>query len=553
MNLAGPPFRAGGSGAKWEAMRTAIALFLAAAGAVLAVWWWLGRPVHMPPSPLAQGEKLECVSYAPFRNGQTPLDLSTRIPADQIEADMEKLAGLTKCVRTYSTDLGLDQIAEIAGRHGLQVLQGVWLGSNPVRNRAEIETAVRIANKFPTVVRGLVVGNEVLLRGELSSGDLANLIRSVKAKVSVPVTYADVWEFWLRHRDLASAVDFITIHILPYWEDEPVAADAAAAHVQAIRQKVATVFPNRDILIGEVGWPSLGRMREGALPSPVNQARVFHDVLALAKREDYRVNLIEAFDQPWKRQLEGTVGGHWGLLDAETRGLKFGWGEPLSNHPRWRAQAAGGVLLVAAVFAAAFFAGRRAKAEVGLDCWIAVAIISGTAGAMIGLAVERAAVESLGAGLWIRSAALVFVALSAPILAAAAIAARETLPDLAGILGRRAGWRAVPLALGLVWAATIVLAIQVALGLVFDPRYRDFTFAPLTAAAVAFAAVVFIVPRMSGPRGAAEKTSAAVLAGSSVYIALSESMANWQALWLCAVLLLLSLVLLRARAAPDLK
>ncbi len=533
-------------------MRIAIALFLAAAGAVLAVWWWLGRPVSMPPSPLAQDEKLECVSYAPFRSGQTPLDLSTRIPAAQIETDMERLAGLTKCVRTYSTDLGLDQIAEIAGRHGLQVLQGVWLGSNPVRNRAEIETAVRIANKFPGVVRGLVVGNEVLLRGELSSGDLINLIRSVKTQVSVPVTYADVWEFWLRHRDLAPAVDFITVHILPYWEDDPVAADAAASHVQAIWQKVAAVFPNRDILIGEFGWPSLGRMREGALPSPVNQARVFHDVLALAKQENYRVNLIEAFDQPWKRQLEGTVGGHWGLLDAETRGLKFGWGEPLSNHPRWRRQAAGGVLLVAATFAAAFFAGRRSKSDMGAGGWIAVAIIAGTAGAMIGLVVEKAEIESLGPGLWVRSAVML-VALSAPIVTAAAIAANETLPDFAGILGRRRGWRAFPFALGLVWAATIVLSIQVALGFVFDPRYRDFTFAPLTAAAVAFAVLSFSGPRSAGPRGAAEKASAAVLAGSAVYVALNESMANWQALWLCAVFALLSLVLLRVRGAPDSK
>lgn len=534
-------------------MRTAIAMFLVAAGAVSAAWWWLGRPLEMPPSPLAQGEKLECVSYAPFRNGQTPLDLSTRIPAAQIEADLEKLAALTRCIRTYSTDLGLEQIAEIAGRHGLQVLQGVWLGSNPVRNRAEIETAVRIANTFPGVVRGLVVGNEVLLRGELSSGDLASLIRSVKAQVSVPVTYADVWEFWLRHRDLARVVDFITIHILPYWEDDPVAAEAAAAHVRAIREKVAAVFPNREILIGEVGWPSLGRMREDALPSPANQARVFHEVIALAKQENYRINLIEAFDQPWKRQLEGTVGGHWGLLDAETRDLKFGWGEPLSNHPRWRVQAAGGVLLVAAAFGAAFFAGRRCKTEMDVGGWIAVSVIAGTAGVMIGLAVEKTAVESLGVGLWIRSAALVSVTLFAPILAAAAIATREVLPDLASVLRRSAGRRAVPFALGLVWTAAIVLSIQVALGLVFDPRYRDFTFAPLTAAVAAFAILAFIRSRPSGQSGAAERVSAAALAGSAVYIAFNESIANWQALWLSTLLVLLSLVLLRVRAAPGSK
>ena len=132
----------------------------------------------------------------------------------------------------------------------------------------------------------------------------------------MPVTYADVWEFWLRNRDVAAAADFITIHILPYWEDFPIPArNAAAAHVDAIRRQVVAAFPGKEVIIGEVGWPSAGRMREGALPSPANQARVIQDVLALAARENFRVNVIEAFDQPWKRALEGTVGGHWGLLD----------------------------------------------------------------------------------------------------------------------------------------------------------------------------------------------------------------------------------------------
>ena len=142
----------------------------------------------------------------------------------------------------------------------------------------------------------------------------------------MPVTYADVWEFWLRNRDVAAAADFITIHILPYWEDFPIPARNAAAHVESIRRRMVDAFPGKEVIIGEVGWPSAGRMREGALPSPANQARVIQDVLALAKRENFRVNVIEAFDEPWKRALEGTVGGHWGLLDDATRTPKFAWG-----------------------------------------------------------------------------------------------------------------------------------------------------------------------------------------------------------------------------------
>ena len=170
--------------------------------------------------------------------GQTPLDPATHISAAQIEEDLARLAKMTDCVRTYSTDYGLDQIAGIAARHGLKVLQGLWLSSHPDKNREQIETAVALANRYPDIIRAVVVGNEVLLRGEMSATDLAATIRAVKARVQVPVTYADVWEFWLRNRDVAAAVDFITIHILPYWEDFPIPARDAAAHVEAIRAQV---------------------------------------------------------------------------------------------------------------------------------------------------------------------------------------------------------------------------------------------------------------------------------------------------------------------------
>ena len=114
--------------------------------------------------------------------------------------------------------------------------------------------------------------------------------------MNIPVTYADVWEYWLRYREIAEDVDFVTIHMLPYWENMPVRAEDAAAHVVAIQKQVALAFPGKEILIGETGWPSNGRMREGALPSRTNQARIVSEILDLAKRENFRVNLIEAYD-----------------------------------------------------------------------------------------------------------------------------------------------------------------------------------------------------------------------------------------------------------------
>ncbi len=283
---------------------------------IAAMWWWLATPITLARAPIDPKAKLQCVSYAPFRGAQTPLVPTTHISAEQIAQDLAQLAKITDCVRTYSIENGLDQVPALAAKVGLKVIQGIWLSSNRLKNLSQISTAVGLTKEFPGVITALVVGNEVLLRGEMAAADLAANIRAVKSQVTVPVTYADVWEFWLRNREVYDAVDFVTIHILPYWEDIPVRAKYAAGHVDDIRRRMAVAFPGKEILIGETGWPSTGRMREGALPSRTNQARVVSEILTLAKREEFRVNLIEAYDQPWKRQLEGTVGGYWGLFDS---------------------------------------------------------------------------------------------------------------------------------------------------------------------------------------------------------------------------------------------
>ena len=179
----------------------------------------------------------------------------------------------------------------------------------------------------------------------MTPSDLRNLLRSVKARVDVPVTYADIWDYWLRYREIQDAVDFVTIHVLPYWDNIPIRAEDAAAHVAAIHKQVSVAFPGKEVLIGETGWPSMGRMREGALPSRINQARVISEILDLAKRDNFRVNLIEAFDASWKRYWEGTVGGNWGLFDADHRTLKYPPGVAISNYPLWKPLMGGGMLL----------------------------------------------------------------------------------------------------------------------------------------------------------------------------------------------------------------
>jgi exo-beta-1,3-glucanase (GH17 family) len=531
-------------------LRTPLALLLISLCAIAAVWWWLATPINLARAPIDPSAKLLCVSYAPFRNSQTPLVPTTQIAPEQIAQDLAQLAKISDCVRTYSMENGLDQVPALAAKVGLKVILGVWLGSNRLKNLAQISTAVGLTKAYPEVITAVVVGNEVLLRGEMTTADLAAIIRSVKAQVTVPVTYADVWEYWLRNREVYEAVDFVTIHILPYWEDFPIRAKYAAAHVDAIRRRMAVAFPGKEILIGETGWPSEGRMREGALPSRTNQARVVSEILGLAKQENFRVNLIEAYDQPWKRQLEGTVGGYWGLIDSVQRAVKYPPGEAISNYPFWKLQMGCGMGLSVLVFGAAWLTLRRRPWTPRVASWIAVGLSATTAGILLGVAADKLFYESYGFGGWLGWGALLTTAIASPLLCANAAMSGRSLPTFLELLGPRdaRASSALTMILGAALVVTTLIGAETALGFVFDPRYRDFPFAALTMAVVPFATLMLLNRPQEGVRPIAEAVFAGLLAIAALYTVFNEGSDNWQSLWTCAVYFLFAVTLWRARA-----
>ena len=310
-----------------------LALALAALAGVLG-WWWMGRPVALPAAPSA---RIACVSYAPYRRpGETPYDPHAFISPARIDADLRALSQRFDCVRTYSQGQGLAAVPAIAQRYRMQVLMGIWLGRDTQANAREMALGIATARANTGVLRGVIVGNEVLLRGELAPAVLAGYVRQARAAMpaSVPVSYADVWEFWLRFPQMAQAVDYLTIHILPYWEDEPVPPEHAVQHVAQVYAQMQRAFPGKRVMIGETGWPSAGRPRRAARATRVNEARYLREFLAYAGTVHMPYNVIEAFDQPWKRVQEGTVGGYWGIFDVDAR-PKFAMSGPVVEEPRW--------------------------------------------------------------------------------------------------------------------------------------------------------------------------------------------------------------------------
>lgn len=531
-------------------LRTPLTLLLTSLAVIATVWWWLGMSVDLVRAPIDPNDKVQCISYAPFRSHQTSLSAATQVSREQIAEDLAQLARISDCIRTYATDLGLDQIPGLAAQAGLKVIQGIFLDKNKQKNQTQIATAVRLTREYPETIIALVVGNETLLRKDITASDLAATLRSVKAQVAVPVTYADVWEFWLDNRELYDAVDFVTIHILPYWENEPVRAELAAAHVDTIRRRVAAAFPGKEILIGEIGWPSEGRMRQSALPSRVNQARVVSEILDLARRENFRVNLFEAYDESWKREIEGTIGGYWGLFDSVQRTLKYPAGTPISNFPFWKLQMCSGMALAILVFGAAWLTSRRTLWRPELASWLGVWISATTAGILLGVAAQKMLYESYGIVGWLQWGSLLLAATASPVFGAIALISGRPLPSFLEVLGPE-GYRtesALVTMHGLAWIAIVVIGTATAIGLVFDPRFIDFPFAALTMAAIPTAAMAVLNSSKKETRPLAESMFAGVFLMAAIYVGINEGPANWQSLWTCAAYLLLAGTLWRTRA-----
>ena len=515
-------------------------LFLFSMSIIVAVWYWLASPVLLDHALIDPARKLDCVSYAPFRSGQTPWNSDIIISPEQIAEDLGQLAGISNCIRTYSVENGLDKVPQLASKVGIKVILGIWLGRDRVKNAALIDTAVSLAKDYQGTVTSVVVGSEVLLRGEMTVADLREILRSVRSRITTPITYADSWDYWLRYREMAADVDFVTVHMLPFWEDEPIRAENAAAHVIDIYHKVAQAFPGKEILIGEAGWPSKGRMREVSLPSRINQARFVSELLDRAEREKIRVNVFEAYDESWKRQWEGTVGAHWGLLDGDSRQIKHAHGAAVSNYPFWKLQLGAGLAFGICVFAVALLTLWRRRVATGLAPWLAVSACATTGGILLGLGAEKAFYENYGVAGLLNQGWLLTAAIALPLLCANALMAGRPLPSLKELLGPRQGWPSpLPaLVLGAVLMVATLITVEVALGLVFDPRSRDFPFASVTMAAVPVWTVALLCRRKSDGGVTAEAVFAGLLVAAALFLLFNEGVHNWQSLWTAAAFLL---------------
>ena len=302
----------------------AVLVFVTAAHAAL---WGIFQDRQQAPDFTGM---LPSVSYAPFEGTAHP-DVDNIPTAEKIRSDLKKLSTMTRAIRLYSSTGGVEMVPPIAAEFGLKVTLGAWIDKNTDRNEREIDSAINLARKNSNVI-GIVVGNETVFRGEQKVEDLIELIKRVKKSVNVPVTTGEIWNIWRDYPELASNVDFVAAHVLPYWENfsSAQAVDQAVYLYQLLREK----FPGKRIVIAEFGWPSAGYNRLNADPGPFEQAVVLRNFVTRAEAIGMEYNIVEGIDQPWKF-FEGGVGPYWGILNA-AREPKFSWTGPIVNPNYWK-------------------------------------------------------------------------------------------------------------------------------------------------------------------------------------------------------------------------
>lgn len=255
--------------------------------------------------------KIHGLSFSPYVEGQGP---GTQIGETQIRERLAVIQPYVRWIRTFSCSEGNELIPAIAKENGLRTLVGVWLDDNKEQNEVELANAIEIANAGHADILG--VGNEVLLRGDLTEDELLDYIERARQGVSgVPVGYVDAYFEFEVHPRITAACDVILANCYPFWEGCP--ADHALLYMKEMYRRAQRAANGKRVIVSETGWPNIGTPTDGAVPSFENAIKYFIDTFQWAEQDGVEIFYFSSFDETWKVDAEGDVGAYWGLWDKD--------------------------------------------------------------------------------------------------------------------------------------------------------------------------------------------------------------------------------------------
>ena len=257
------------------------------------------------------------ISFSAYLENQSP---GSQITEQQIETRMKIIQPYVKWVRSFSCIDGNEFIPKIAHKYGLKTLVGAWLGNDKEKNEIEIESIIKVAKAGYADI--IAVGNEVLLRGDLTEDEIINHVQKVKMEIpNVPVGYVDAYFEFVNHPRLCNISDVILANCYPFWEGYPL--EHSLAYLKNMYHSAVNAARGKKVIISETGWPNLGTPDRKAVPSYENALIYFINAFTWANQEKVDIFYFSSFDETWKIEKEGDVGAYWGLWDKDGN-LKFG-------------------------------------------------------------------------------------------------------------------------------------------------------------------------------------------------------------------------------------
>lgn len=254
--------------------------------------------------------KIHGLSFSPYIEGQGP---GTVLEEAQIRERLAIIAPYTKWIRSFSCTEGHELIPAIAREYGLKTMVGIWLDDDLEHNELELENAIRVAGEGHVDI--LAVGNEVLLRGDLTEDQLLEYMQRAKdGAPNVDVGYVDAYFEFVDHPRVTEACDVLLANCYPFWEGCP--AEHALLYMKDMYRRVSSVANGKRVIISESGWPNIGTAEGAAVPSLENAIKYFVDTCRWAEDEGIEIFYFSSFDESWKVGAEGDVGAYWGLWDT---------------------------------------------------------------------------------------------------------------------------------------------------------------------------------------------------------------------------------------------
>ena len=263
------------------------------------------------------GNGMHGISFSPYMEGQGP---GTIVSEAQIRERLAIVQPYVSWIRSFSCTEGNENIPRIAHESGLKTLVGAWLEDDRDKNEEELANVIEVAKAGHADI--VAIGNEVLLRGDLSAEELIDYIHRFKQAVpGVEVGYVDAYFEFVDHPEVTAACDVILANCYPFWEG--CSAKYSLVYMKDMYRRAQRAANGKPVIVSETGWPNLGSATDGAMPGIGNAIKYFVDTYQWAEEDNIDIFYFSAFDEAWKVGAEGDVGAYWGLWDKD-------------GHPKYR-------------------------------------------------------------------------------------------------------------------------------------------------------------------------------------------------------------------------